>query len=172
MPPGARFPRRGAQIGPTRVARVVPRLPSRGQRLGMPGSPRRAQQPGEGRFSWKSVHFMHGAGFGHTGRTSRFNAHLLRIDVTHALVVGSTHSGAKRVVKRPKVRGGQEGTEAAISANGPFRSEIAAFRSWRRFLMHRGDLVTLWKFYEKWEGRCMRPMRPTPARSSQNAKKT
>ena len=76
------------------------------------------------------MHFVHGAGFGHTGPTSRFDAHLLRIDATHALVMGSTHSGAKRVVERLKVKSDQKAAEAVISANGPFGLEIAAFRLW------------------------------------------
>jgi len=133
MPPGARFPRRGAFFRPARVARVVPKMPSRGPKGGMPASPRRARQPGEGRFSWKFVHFMHGAGSGHTGRTSRLDAHLLRIHAPHALVVGNAQSGAKRGVRRVRGRSDQKAAEGMRGANGPFRLEIAAFRSWRRF---------------------------------------
>ena len=72
---------------------------------------------------------MHGAGFWHTGPTSRFDANLLRIDATHALVMGSTQSGAKWFVKRLNGRSDQKAAEGMIAANGPFGFEIAAVRS-------------------------------------------
>ena len=74
---------------------------------------------------------MHGAGSGHTGRTSRLDAHLLRIHATHALVVGIAHSEAKRGVRRVRGRSDQKAAESMIGANGPFGLEIAAFRSWK-----------------------------------------
>ena len=80
-------------------------------------------------YQLESVHFMHGAGFGYTGRTSRLDAHLLRIDAAHAIVVGNAQSGAKRGVRRVRDRSDQKAAEGMRGANGPCGLEIAAFRS-------------------------------------------
>ena len=68
-------------------------------------------------------------------KQNRLNAAKCVIPTTRGKISTAQRSPKwpKRVAKRPKVGGGDGGTEAGILTNGPFDLEIAAFRSWRRF---------------------------------------
>ena len=64
-------------------------------------------------------------------KQNRLNAAKFTIPQTRGKISAAQRSPkwSKRVAKKPRASGGQDATEAAISTNGPFVLEIAAFHS-------------------------------------------